>query len=316
VRRVAAVVVATLLLAACGTEGTLGPQPPERQVPTAAPTATPVARGFGRVAVVVMENKEYGQIIGSRDAPFLNRLAAENALATNFFAITRPSLPNYIALLGGDTYGIHTNCTSCRTPERNLVDQLEESGISWKAYMEGAPSACFLGPQSGRYAKKHNPFVYYDTITRDPARCAKVVPLTELDRDIASRTVPRFVWVTPDLCNDMHDCAVEVGDRFLQNLVPRILEALGPRGVLFLTFDEGATTSGCCEKAAGGHIVTIAAGPAARPGRYEQPLNHYSLLRAIEDGFALPRLGNAACACTPSMDPMFRIPLSAASNGG
>jgi phosphatidylinositol-3-phosphatase len=297
VRRIVAAALAVASLAACGAEGKWAPEPTGR--PADAPS-------FGRVAIVVMENKEYGQIIGNPKAPFLNRFARANALARNYFAITRPSLPNYLALLGGDTFGIGTNCSSCHVAGPNLVDQLEEAHISWKGYMEDLPGACFRGDSAGGYARKHNPFLYFDSIRTDAKRCSKVVPLRALDNDIAARGVPRFVWITPNLCNDMHDCGVEAGDRFLERLVPRVLGTLGPHGILIITFDEGVTTKGCCVKARGGHIATIVAGPAARPGTYDQPLDHYSILRAIEDGFGLKRLNNAACPCTPSMDPLFR----------
>jgi phosphatidylinositol-3-phosphatase len=314
VRLVGAVLAFTFLLTACGLEGTPAPLP-HRTVPlSTAAAGSPAPSTFGRVAVVVMENHEYEQIIGDPRAPFLNHLAQKNALATNFFATSHPSLPNYIALLGGDTFGIHSNCASCHIAARNLVDQLEAAGISWKTYMQGVPGPCFRREGGRRYTRRHNPFSYFDTIDTDLARCAKVVPLTQLHQDIASNSVPRFVWITPDECNDMHSCPIDVGDRFLAHLVPRLLRALGPHGALFLTFDEGKTNRGCCGKAAGGRIVTIVAGPTARAGRYNQPLDHYSILRAIEDGFGLSRLRNAACPCTRSMNAMFRVPLT--SRGG
>lgn len=281
--------LATLMtLAACS-----GTQPPS---PVTTPPSVP------RVAIVVMENKEYGSVIGNTDAPYVNSLARRSAIATSFFATARPSFPNYLALTGGDTFGITTNCTDCHVGAHSLVDQLEGAGISWKAYMEGMPKACFLGIASGRYVKRHNPFVYYDRIVGDPDRCAKVVPLTELDTDLATGDLPRFVWITPDNCHNTHDCSVAVGDRFLSRLLPPVLRALGPRGVLFLTYDEGSTDRGCCRYAKGGHIVTIVAGPGARPGRYAQPLDHYSILRAIEDRWDLARLGRAASPETPEMD--------------
>jgi acid phosphatase len=104
----------------------------------------------------------------------------------------------------------------------------------------------------------------------------------------------------------MHDCSIARGDRFLAGLVPLMLAALGPRGVLFVTFDEGTSRAGCCLYASGGRIVTIAAGPGARPGRYAQPMDHYSLLRAIEDRWTLDRLGRAASPRTPSLDVMLK----------
>jgi hypothetical protein len=100
----------------------------------------------------------------------------------------------------------------------------------------------------------------------------------------------------------MHDCSVDVGDGWLRTWVPRILPALQPDGILILTFDEGSTGAGCCAKAAGGHIVTIIAGPGARSGiKLPGPADHYSVLRLIEDNWGLERLGEAACACTPTI---------------
>src|SRR5204863_5432334 len=174
------------------------------------------------------------------------------------------SLPNYLALLAGSTFGIDENCTDCTFAAPNLVDELERARISWRAYMESMPAPCFTGATEGAYAKKHNPFVYFRSILDDPRRCAKVVPLTRLADDVRARQLPRFVWITPDLCHDMHDCDVVTGDRFLAGLLPGLVRSLGPRGVLFLTWDEGATDFGCCGAPGGGRIATIVAGAAAR----------------------------------------------------
>jgi len=105
----------------------------------------------------------------------------------------------------------------------------------------------------------------------------------------------------------MHDCGTDTGDRFLKGLVPPLLRALGPRGLLVLTWDEGATNDGCCKLASGGHIVTILAGGAVRAGaRLSTPVDHYSSLQLIEDLFGVRRLGGAACNCTPSLGPLLK----------
>ena len=105
----------------------------------------------------------------------------------------------------------------------------------------------------------------------------------------------------------MHDCPVSTGDRFLSGLVPPLLRALGSGGVLFLTWDEGSTDAGCCRLASGGHVVTIVAGPGARPGaRLARPSDHYSVLQTVEDLLSLRRLRGAACACTTSLEPLVR----------
>jgi phosphatidylinositol-3-phosphatase len=210
------------------------------------PRATPPGGGPAHIAVIVMENEEYGDIIGSRSAPYIDRLTRRSALAEAMYAISHPSLPNYLALIGGSTFGIDSDCTGCSVTATSLVDQLEGAHISWKAYMEDLPQPCFNGAGSGDYAKKHDPFLYYTGLVRDHARCARVVPLTSLTADERAHSLPRFVWVTPNLCHDMHDCDIATGDRFLSTLVPPLLRALGRHGLLLITWDEGSSDAGRC----------------------------------------------------------------------
>jgi hypothetical protein len=200
---------------------------------------------------------------------------------------------------------VSSDCTACSVRASDLVTQLQSAGISWKAYMEGLPHACFTGTGAGDYAKKHDPFLYYTSVARNRNLCRRVVPFSQLATDEARGTMPRFLWVTPNLCHDMHDCSVATGDRFLAGLVPSLLASLGPNGVLFLTWDEGSSDSGCCRSARGGHIATILAGPGALPGaRLATPTDQYSVLQTIEDLLGLPRLRYAACRCTPSLKPL------------
>lgn len=253
------------------------------------------------MVVLVMENKDLEQVIGVPDAPYINSLARTYALALNYRAITHPSLPNYLALLGGSTFGIRSNCTDCHVNAPSLVDGLERAGISWKAYMEGLPSPCSADTTAGRYAKKHDPFMYFDGIVKDVDRCSRVVPLGQLDRDVTGGTLPRFMWITPDLCHDMHDCPVAEGDAFLKGLIPRLLPTLGRNGVLFLTWDESTSHTG----QDGGRVATIVAGPTVRPGfRSTVRYTHYSLLTTIVESWGLPRLVRS-CACTLSMRAFF-----------
>ncbi len=258
-----------------------------------------------RVAVVVMENKEYGEVIGSRSAPFINALARRYALAPTMHAATHPSLPNYLALTGGSTFGINRDCTDCSVAATSIVNQLQGANISWKAYMEDLPRPCFTGASAGDYAKKHDPFAYYTPITTSRASCAHIVALEQLGADERTGKLPGFIWITPNLCHDMHDCGVATGDRFLSGLVPPLLRSLGRNGLLFLTWDEGSSDAGCCRLASGGRIATIVAGPGARRGaRLTTPTDHYSVLQTIEDVLGLPRLRGAACGCTHSLRPL------------
>lgn len=293
-------VLAVLALSSCGSAAK--PLPIQHRP---SPVVKTDSGAPAHIAVIVMENKEYGDIIGSRSAPFINALAKHYALASGMYAISHPSLPNYLALTGGSTFGISSDCTDCSVGATSLVDQLDAAHISWRAYMEGLPRPCFSGASSGDYAKKHDPFIYYTRIAGAGARCARIVPLSQLATDEQAHKLPRFIWITPNLCHDMHDCDVATGDRYLSALMPRLLGALGSGGLAFLTWDEGSSDAGCCRLAAGGHVVTIVAGTGARRGaRMTTPADHYSVLQAVEDLFHLPRLRGAACACTPSLAPL------------
>ena len=286
-------------LAACG-----GDNAPRRATPGAPATAD-----VSRVVVIVMENREYGRIVGSKKAPYLNSLIRDGGLATRFYGTRHPSLPNYIALTSGSTFTIQSDCKHCHIKATNIVDQLEGAGISWKAYLEDMPTDCYGGTAAGDYAKKHNPFAYYDTITANPARCHRVVPATDLAGDLRTGRLPQFVWITPNLCNDMHDCRIATGDRYLSRLVPPLRRALGPHGFIALTWDEGSSDAGCCRYAVGGHIATILVGPDVRAGaRSARPADHYSLLRTIDEAFGLPPLRRAGCACSPPLDDLFARP--------
>src|SRR6476661_6321017 len=164
---------------------------------------------FSHIFEIVLENHETTSIIGSSSAPYINSLAQQYGLASNYYGIRHPSLPNYLALIGGDTFGVTNDCTNCFVNAPNLVDQLEGAGKSWKSYQESMPSPCYIGDAGSLYRQKHNPFIYFDNIRKDPARCNKIVPLTQLDADLKANTVPNFVWITPNLCDDTHDCPIE-----------------------------------------------------------------------------------------------------------
>ena len=246
-----------------------------------------------------MENEEYGSIIGNPNAPYINSLASGGALATQYYAVSHPSLPNYLALVGGSTFGHTDDCSpgpGCSVVGPSLVDELVTAGISWKGYMENLPSPCAQA-DAGPYAVRHNPFVYFTNVVAH--WCSNVVPATQLQADIAAGRLPTFAWLTPNLCNDMHDCSVKTGDSYLAGVVPQILGALGGNGALFLVWDEGTTNL-----AGGGRVTMVAAGPSVKKG-YRSPVryDHYSLLRTIEDAWGLPRLGSSASA--PAMTDLF-----------
>jgi len=252
-----------------------------------AQSAGPKVPAFGHVVVVVLENKDRADVLGNADAPAFNAFAKGGAVLSGYRGVTHPSLPNYLALVSGSTHGIASDCTSCTVAGRSLADTLEARGLSWKAYAEGLPGPGWTGAWSGRYAKKHEPFVYFRSVLASPARLRRVVPLTQLARDLAARRLPAFALVTPDLCHDMHDCSVRVGDAWLKRFLLPLLKL--PRTAVFVVFDESDSSDP--------GVPALALGTLVRPhSRFRAAMSHYDLLRTIEDGLGLPRLGSSARA--------------------
>jgi len=243
---------------------------------------------FDHIFVVIMENHGYDEIIGNPDAPFLNLLADSYGVATNYVAVGHPSLPNYLALTSGDTFGITTDCTDCFQQAPNLVvDRVAASGRTWRAYMESMPSPGYLG-DAYPYMQKHNPFVYYDDLRTDPAQLANVVPASQLAADLATvPTTPAFGWITPNMLDDMHDGTVAQGDAWLSQQIPALQSAPAwteQQSLLVITWDEN-------DNAPGNQVATLVIADQVAPGfRSATAYNHYSLLRTIEVAWGLEPL--------------------------
>jgi phosphatidylinositol-3-phosphatase len=251
-----------------------------------------------------MENHGLGDILGSSSAPYMNQLASTYGLALNYTAVNHPSLPNYLALVSGQEFyswsagdcGPSPSCSAGAAP--NIVDSLESRGLSWKAYMENYPSGCgsqcspggcSLG-DSGLYAARHNPFVYFDNIANSTARCNRIVPANSTDNsnldgallsDLSSpSTSSNLMWLTPNLCNDMHDCSVSTGDTYLSEVVPKILDSnlfTHQKAALFITFDEG--NAGYPND----YVYSVWAGRTVKASfESKLPYSHFSLLSTIE----------------------------------
>ena len=255
------------------------------------------------VVIIVEENKPYAAIIGNGNAPYINSVLKEGASAANYSAITNPSLPNYIALTSGTTAGITNDCSpstnsGCEANVTNIADSIEKSARTWKMYAEDMPNACAT-ENSGNYAVRHNPFVYYPNIRNDRKRCVDhVVPFTEFEKDIADSKLPNYAFISPNLCNDMHDCSVKVGDQWLSKQVPAILGSSSfsnSRSLLVITWDEGARWDN--------NVPTIFLGSAARKDYVSDHVyNHFSLLRTIENEWRLPTLTDNDKRAVPMND--------------
>ena len=239
---------------------------------------------YDHVVWIVFENHSYGSVIGSDQAPYLNSLAAQCASATNMFAETHPSLPNYLAMTSGSTYGITDDAGPSSHPI-SAVNIFSEVG-DWRALEESMPSPCATA-DSGEYAVRHNPPTYYTDLS---ASCpTRDVPMSTSAPDVSAA----FTFITPNLCDDMHDCSVANGDKWLSGVLPRILssaEYAAGRTAIFVTWDEGDTDN---------HIPTLVVAPSVHPGTLVGTLlTHYSLLRTTEEMLGLPSLLGAAASAT------------------
>jgi hypothetical protein len=233
------------------------------------------------VQLVIFENEGYGQIVGSSSAPYITKLAKTWANMTQSSAIGHPSEPNYLALFSGSTQGVTSDACPVSFSVPSLGGELLAAGLTFTGYAESMPSNGFTGCTSGTlYARKHVPWTDFTDV---PAANSIVYP------GALSSPPSRFTWITPNMCDDMHDCSVATGDTWASKNLPNLIAwDKANNGVLILTFDEN-------DGSPGNRIATILAGNV-NPGAYSQKITHYSVLRTIENIFGLAPLGKSATA--------------------
>ena len=248
-----------------------------------APCGAAATATYSHVVWIMLENEGYS-VVGSPSAPYFNALASQCALATNDFAISHPSLPNYVALTSGSTQGIEDDGEPDTHPLA-VASIFSQLGSNWRTLAESMPSACDR-VTSGLYAARHNPAVYYTNIT---ATCRRNdVPMTS-----ALNLSAAFTMIVPDVCDDMHSCPVAEGDAWLRRIVPLIEKSAQYQShtmVLFITFDEN-------DLMASNRVPTLVIAPTTpRGARVAVRFTHYSLLRTTESLLHLKLLGGAKTA--------------------
>jgi acid phosphatase len=309
-----------LAIGGCSTGNTSGNTTLQCRALTATTASRPAGWG-GTVFTIVMENHDASQIIGNAQAPYINQLAAGNAFAAGYHdSYVHPSEPNYIWMVAGQNFGIlndsDPNGGNVISTTSHLADQIEDAGLTWRTYQESMGSPCGLSSH-GTYAVKHNPFAFFADIngwngsTFAPTnRCTDhIVDYSQFDVDLQSGKLPNYVFITPNLVNDMHDGSIAQGDAWLAAEVPKILASpqFQNGGVLFLTWDEGASS--------GDAPPFIAISPNAKPGFVSHvDYDTSSFLKTTQEMLGLETLPCGDPALTiQAMDDLFTVPLSGAT---
>lgn len=236
------------------------------------------------VVVIVEENKDLDDVVGNRKAPYINDLAKRSAVFTNAHGVAHPSQPNYMALFSGRTNSDGDSCTvrGIDPSEASLGGELIKAHRSFIGYAEDLPDAGFAGCYRGQYARKHAPWTHFlDVPPADSRPFAAFADFTQL---------PTVAFLIPNLLNDMHSASVQRGDAWLRaNVDPLVRWAANNDTLIVLTWDES-------DSAITNHIPTLFIGPMVRAGRYDTSINHYNVLRTIEDFYGLAPLGASASA--------------------
>ncbi len=244
------------------------------QQPETLPTAA-------HIVVVIEENHSYSDIIGSSQAPYINSLATEGALFTASFAITHPSQPNYLAIFSGSTQGVTSDSCPHTFSTSTLERELLVAHKTFTGYSEGLPKAGSMVCTTGEYARKHVPWTDFSQDSSNDNQ-----PFSSFPADFAK--LPLVSFVIPNLLDDMHDGTIQQGDIWLQaNLSAYVNWAMTNNSILIITWDED-------DGSESNQIPTIFVGEQVKPGKYSEKINHYNVLRTIEQIYQLKHLGASA----------------------
>jgi acid phosphatase len=252
------------------------------------------------VVVVVEENHGYSSVIGSSAMPYLNSLATQYGLATQYYADTHPSIGNYFMMTAGQIITNNDSYSSTVSAD-NIVRHLLTGGKTWKSYAESIPSAGYTGGDTGLYARKHNPLSFFSDVVNSSVQKMNLVPFTQFTADLNANQLPDYSFVVPNLQNDAHDGTLNQADAWLQtNIAPLIANPqFQKNGLLIIVFDEAEDTDAAH---GGGHIALVAIGPAVKHGFQSPTLyQHENLLKTVAAYLGIDgNIGNAGGAAAMS----------------
>jgi len=304
----------------CGCSGGLHPGSTSTTTttPTSSSATTSTVPLFTHVFIVVEENHSYGDVIGNPNMPYLNSLASQYGLATQYFADAHPSLPNYFELTAGEGTSItklQGDSYSGVVTQDNVVRALTGAGKTWKSYAGGLPSPGYLGGDTGGYLRHHDPFVYFSDLQSSASQASSVVPVAQLATDLSAGTLPDYSFIAPDRYDDAHDCPVGMStctdaqelaaaDQWLSaNIGPLVTSSAFQNSLLIVVFDEGDITD---LQHFGGQVAAVIVSPLAKPGYKSTTFyEHASSLRLMLEGLGVTDLPGAA-ATAPDMGEFFK----------
>ncbi|KAF2466605.1 putative acid phosphatase, partial [Lindgomyces ingoldianus] len=273
----------------------------QASAPTLSPTSNIPGKAFNRIIQIWLENTDYDVAAGNEDMKWL---ATQGIALTNFWALTHPSQPNYLAAVGGDSFGMDSDdFYSLPSNISTIVDLLDMKGISWGSYMEGMPYAGFQGEKyrnqengADNYVRKHNPLILYGSVTSNATRPSLIKNFTSLDEDIRGNKMPQWSFLTPNMTNDGHDTSLPHAATWARSFLTPLLantSFISNSTLILLTFDENHRYP------IQNHIFTILLGNAIPDSLHGTEDNtfytHYSILSTVQANWGLPSLGRWDC---------------------
>ena len=292
------VILMLAFVVGCNISSASGPRPAGPTPPTSG-----TVPHFGHVVLVVEENHSYSEVIGNSAMPYLNSLASQYGLATQYFANTHPSIGNYFMLTTGQLVSNDDMFTGTVSID-NIARRLITAGKTWKSYAESIPYGGYTGGDSYPYVKHHNPFSYFTDVINSSTEIQNLVSLSQFNADVANDQLTNFSYLVPNLLDDGHDGPLQLADAWLQqNIAPLISSTTFQKdGLLIIVFDEANAND---STDGGGHVAAFVISPLAKQGYKSTTMyQHQSTLRLILHGLGVPSYP-AAASTAPEMGEFF-----------
>lgn len=258
---------------------------------------------FAHIALIVLENHSFSEVIGNASMPYLNSLVRQYGLAAQYYADVHPSLPNYFMLTVGKSETLNDSFAGVVSDD-NIVRELVKAGKSWKCYAEALPSPGYSGGDVFPYLQHHNPFSYVSDVQSDAKQAANVVPFSEFASDLANNALPQYMFIVPDVLDDAHNGTLAQADSWLnQNIAPLVAStAFQSSGLLIITFDEGDLSD---TAHGGGQVATVIVSQQAKKNYVSHTFfQHESTLRLTLAASGVNVFPGAA-ASAPDMSEFF-----------